>query len=140
MPARFARADGLYQETGYAYTAIAGRGSLIFAAGACPIDEDGKVAGGADYVAQARHTVANLRIALAAAGASLADVLKTTVYVIAAEKADLVAVWDVVHEAFGDIEPPSTLLGVSMLGYPGQLVEIEAIAQLPAPDTASSGQ
>jgi enamine deaminase RidA (YjgF/YER057c/UK114 family) len=128
MPARFVRADGLYPETGYAYTAIAPPGSLVFAAGACPIDETGHVVGGSDYVLQARQTMANLVTALAAAGVGLEDVLKTTIYVASADAADLSAVWDVVHADFAEHEPPSTLLGVSVLGYIGQLVEIEAVA------------
>ncbi|HEX5288539.1 MAG TPA: RidA family protein, partial [Streptosporangiaceae bacterium] len=41
---------------------------------------------------------------------------------------DLVAAWDVVSAAFGEHDAPSTLLGVTVLGYPGQLVEIEAVA------------
>lgn len=137
MPAHFVRAGELYQETGYAYAAIAPPGSLVFAAGACPIDETGQVVGGTDYVAQAHQTMANLVTALAAAGASLADVLKTTIYVASAERANLTAVWDVVHAGFAEHEPPSTLLGVSVLGYTGQLVEIEAIAYSRALDTAS---
>lgn len=128
MPAHLVRVTGLYQETGYAYAAIAPPGSLVFAAGACPIDETGQVVGGTDYVLQARQMMANLVVALAAAGVGLADVLKTTVYVASADQADLVDVWDVVHAAFADHEPPSTLLGVSVLGYSGQLVEIEAVA------------
>ncbi len=136
MPAHFVGADGLYQQAGYAYAAIAAPGSLVFAAGACPIDETGQVVGGADYAAQARQTVANLVTALAAAGAGLADVVKTTIYVVSANQADLGAVWDVVHADFADHEPPSTLLGVSVLGYTGQLVEIEAIARVPAADQA----
>jgi enamine deaminase RidA (YjgF/YER057c/UK114 family) len=136
MPAHFVRVGGLYQESGYAYAAVAPPGSLLFAAGACPIDETGLVVGGADHVLQARQAMANLVTALAAAGASLGDVLKTTIYVASADPADLGAVWDVVHADFADHEPPSTLLGVSVLGYTGQLVEIEAIAQVPATDQA----
>jgi len=128
MPARFVRADGLYQDTGYAYAAIAPPGSLVFAAGACPIDETGQVVGGSDYVLQARQAMANLVKALAEAGVGLGDVLKTTIYVASADAADLGAVWDVVHADFAEYEPPSTLLGVSVLGYIGQLVEIEAVA------------
>jgi enamine deaminase RidA (YjgF/YER057c/UK114 family) len=52
--------------------------------------------------------------------------LKTTVYVVAEERADLVRVWDVVSERLG--RAPCTLLGISLLGYPDQLVEIEAVA------------
>jgi enamine deaminase RidA (YjgF/YER057c/UK114 family) len=58
-------------------------------------------------------------------------VLKTTVYVASGERSDLVAAWDVISSAFGDHDAPTTLLGVTVLGYPGQLVELEAVA-LPA--------
>jgi enamine deaminase RidA (YjgF/YER057c/UK114 family) len=50
------------------------------------------------------------------------------VYVASSDQAHLHAVWDLVHSAFGDHDVPSTLLGVTVLGYPGQLVEIEAVA------------
>ncbi len=72
----------------------------------------------------------NLRRALYAAGARLDDVVKTTVYVASSDRSDLTAAWDVVHRHFGAHEPPSTLVGVTVLGYPGQLVELEAVAAL----------
>ena len=81
-----------------------------------------------DVAGQAEQVMANLRTALRAAGADLDDVLKTTVYVATGEREDLVAVWDVVRRHFGDHDAPSTLLGVSVLGYPDQLVEVEAVA------------
>jgi enamine deaminase RidA (YjgF/YER057c/UK114 family) len=74
----------------------------------------------------------NLRTALNAAGADLTDVLKTTVYVATNEQADLVAAWDVVARHFGDHDAPSTLIGVSVLGYRNQLVEVEAVAIAPS--------
>lgn len=70
----------------------------------------------------------NLRLALEAAEADLPDVVKTTVYVASQHREDLVAAWDVVRRHFGDHDAPSTLLGVAVLGYPDQLVEVEAIA------------
>ena len=76
--------------------------------------------------------MANLVVALDAAGARLIDVARSTVYVASADRADLVAVWDVVRATFGDHDAPSTLLGVAVLGYPDQLVEVEAVAVLPA--------
>ncbi len=128
MPAHLIRVPDLYPGAPYAYASAAPLGSLVFTAGACPIDEAGVVTDAGDYAAQAARAVANLEVALAAAGASMADVLKTTVYVVSAEQPDLVAVWEVVHAAFDPHDPPSTLLGVSVLGYSGQLVEIEAVA------------
>jgi enamine deaminase RidA (YjgF/YER057c/UK114 family) len=68
--------------------------------------------------------------ALAEAGATRDDLLKTTIYVVAESRADLVRVWTVVSDRLG--RTPSTLLGVSLLGYPDQLVEFEAIARADA--------
>ena len=68
-------------------------------------------------------------LALEAVGATAQDVIKITVYVVAAERADLSAVWVAVQQS-GIAEAASTLLGVSMLALEGQLVEIEAIAVL----------
>ena len=117
----------LYPGVPYEYTSVAGR--LIFAAGACPLDEDGVVVAVGDLEAQAARCVDNLLAALAARGAGAGDLLKSTIYVASASRDDLVAVWDVVSARLG--RAPATLLGVSMLGWPNQLVEIEAIASLP---------
>jgi enamine deaminase RidA (YjgF/YER057c/UK114 family) len=63
---------------------------------------------------------------LAQRGLDADALLKTTIYVVGHERGDLVRVWGVVSEQLG--RAPGTLLGVSFLGYPDQLVEIEAIA------------
>jgi enamine deaminase RidA (YjgF/YER057c/UK114 family) len=128
MRARLVRSDSLYAGAPYAYASVAPPGSLIFTAGACPIDENGKVIAVGDYERQAADAMANLLTALAAAGAGLGDVLKSTVYVASSDVRDLHAVWEVVHSAFGAHDAPSTLLGVTVLGYAGQLVEVEAVA------------
>ena len=128
MSINLIRSDSLYEGAPYAYASVAPLGSLIFTAGACPLDDKGEVVGAGDVRAQASLAVANLSTALAASGATLADVLKTTIFVASAEQADLVSAWQVIEEAFGDHDPPSTLLGVTVLGYSGQLVEIEAVA------------
>jgi enamine deaminase RidA (YjgF/YER057c/UK114 family) len=122
------RAERLYSGVPYAYASVAPPGALVFTAGACPIDENDEIVGVGDAALQARHAMANLTEALAAAGASLTDVLKTTVYVVSSDPAELAAAWDVVRAAFGDHDAPSTLVGVTALGYQGQLVEVEAVA------------
>jgi enamine deaminase RidA (YjgF/YER057c/UK114 family) len=125
------RSDELTGAAPYAYAAVPPAGArLVFTAGACPLDEDGTTVAPGDVAAQAEQAMANLRTALRAAGADLGDVLKTTVYVATTRREDLVAAWDVVHRHFGDHDAPSTLLGVSVLGYPDQLVEVEAVAAL----------
>lgn len=110
----------------YAYAAVVG--DLVLTAGACPLDDSGAVVAVGDVVGQARQVVTNLEAALVAAGSDLHHVARTTVYVASSDRADLGAVWEVVRAAFGDHDVPSTLLGVTVLGYPDQLVEIEATA------------
>jgi enamine deaminase RidA (YjgF/YER057c/UK114 family) len=113
----------------YAYAAVSSPGArLVFTAGACPLDTDGGTVATGDIAAQTEQVMQNLRVALRAAGAELDDVLKTTVYVASDDRADLVTAWNVVKRHFGTHEAPSTLLGVSTLGYPDQLVEVEAVA------------
>ena len=124
------RPAGLSGTAPYAYAAVTDPGRMIFTAGACPLDADGDVVAVGDVAGQARQVVANLVAALAGAGAGPGDVLKTTVYVATSDRADLVAAWDVVREAFGEHAAPSTLVGVTVLGYPDQLVEVEAVAVL----------
>lgn len=117
---------GLWPGAPYDYTAKAGR--FVLAAGACPLDENGVVVGRGDVEAQSLAAVENLRLALAAEGAELTDIVKTTIYVAANDRSELVRAWDAISPILG--RAPSTLLGVSMLGYPGQLVEVEAVAYL----------
>jgi enamine deaminase RidA (YjgF/YER057c/UK114 family) len=127
VPPEIVRPDGL-AEAPYEYAAVAPEARLVFTAGACPLDAEGRVVAPGDLEAQARQALDNLFVTLAAAGSGPELVLKTTIYVSSSDRAELVRVWDVVAEAFGEARPPSTLLGVSVLGYPEQLVEIEAIA------------
>jgi enamine deaminase RidA (YjgF/YER057c/UK114 family) len=114
----------LYEGTPYEYSAEAH--GLVFTAGACPLDDEGKVVAPGDYEAQTERAVANLLAALAKRGLGADSLLKTTIYVVGQERGDLVHVWGVASEQLG--RAPSTLLGVSFLGYPDQLVEIDAIA------------
>jgi enamine deaminase RidA (YjgF/YER057c/UK114 family) len=125
---RLIRAPGLYAGVPYAYASVSGPAALVFTAGACPLGPDGEVVGPGDVRAQAGQVMANLAEALAAAGSGMAQVLKTTVFVASADRADLVAAWEVVSAVFGEHDVPSTLLGVAALGWPGQLVEVEAVA------------
>jgi enamine deaminase RidA (YjgF/YER057c/UK114 family) len=114
----------LYPGAPYNYSAVA-RG-LVFTARACPLDEEGHVVAPGDLEAQAVQTVENLLAALAEHNVGPDALLKTTVFVAGTERADLLRVWDTISPRLG--RAPSTLLGVALLGYPDQLVEIEAIA------------
>jgi enamine deaminase RidA (YjgF/YER057c/UK114 family) len=119
------RRMSLYSGAPYEYARAAN--GLIFTAGACPLDAEGRVVAAGDYEAQAARAAENLLLVLAEHGIGAKSLLKTTIYVVARERDDLVRVWDIVSARLG--RAPSTLLGVALLGYPDQLVEIEAIAR-----------
>ena len=119
--------EGLFPGVPYDYAAVAPAGAVVFTAGACPLDPEGGVVAPGDHREQARVALANLLAVLAAHGCGPQDLVRTTIYVVG-EREDLVAVWDVVSSGLAPHRPPSTLLGVTVLGYPDQLVEIDGIA------------
>ncbi|MGO4250095.1 RidA family protein [Paenarthrobacter sp. RAF54_2] len=126
------RSHQLSSAAQYAYAAsVPANTRLIFLAGSCPLNEDGSTAGIGDYRVQAEKAIENMRLALEAAGAEIEDVVSTRVLVASSQQADLVTAWEVVREAFGSHDVPSTLMGVTVLGYDNQLVEVEAIAAVP---------
>ena len=120
---------GLAPPPGYSHVAIARGATLVFTAGAVPLDATGELVGADDAAMQTDQVVANLLAALSAAGAGPEDVVKTTVYVAGADHDRQATVWEAVQRS-PIAAAPSTLVGVPILGYRGQLVEIEAVAVL----------
>ena len=113
----------------YAYAGCIPSGmDLLFLAGACPIDKNGEVPSLSDYELQAKLCVENLKEALKDCGATLEDVVYTRVLVASHDQSDLVTAWETIRKKFGNHDVPSTLSGVTVLGYTNQLVEIEAVA------------
>jgi enamine deaminase RidA (YjgF/YER057c/UK114 family) len=111
---------------GYAHAVVSEGGRLVHCAGAVPIDEDGAVVDGG-VAGQTLQCLANLRSQLAAAGAAFGDVVQARIYVASTDRNELVNAWRVVEETPVGASA-CTLLGVTVLGYPGQLVEIEVTA------------
>ena len=103
-------------------------GDLVFCSGALGVDENFKLVEGG-VGAQTRQAIANLQSVLATAGATLADVAKTTVWLT--DLADFAVFNAAYAEAFGDTLPARSTV-TSALAIPGALVEIEAIASIPA--------
>ncbi|NYD41018.1 RidA family protein [Nocardioides panaciterrulae] len=128
MPVELLRTEALSDRAPYAYAARISGGGVVFTAGACPLDAEGRIGPVGDVAGQARLVMDNLVAALASAGARLEDVAKTTVYVATDRREDLLAAWEVVRAVFGEHDAPSTLLAVPLLGYEDQLVEVEAVA------------
>lgn len=123
------RSAALSDVAQYAYAATAPKEArLIFLAGACPLGPDGSTVAVGDYAGQAAACIETMVAALEAAGATMQDVISTRVLVASTRQGDLVEAWNVVRDAFGAHDVPSTLMGVTVLGYDDQLVEIEAVA------------
>jgi enamine deaminase RidA (YjgF/YER057c/UK114 family) len=122
---------GLHTTPGYHHVTVASPGRTLYLAGQCPLTEDGTVVDG-DVLAQTDQVVANTAAALAFAGASPSDVVRTVIYVVTDSRPTLSAVWDrlVESEIGAAFTSASTLLGVAQLGYTGQLVELDVTAAL----------
>jgi 2-iminobutanoate/2-iminopropanoate deaminase len=110
---------------------VEGPARLIFLSGQTAADASYKVASG-DIRKQTEAVYDNIEIALRAAGATLADVIKTTTYLTSADY--IGPSREVRVERYKNLEAPpaNTLLIVSRLAEPEMLVEIEVIAALPA--------
>ena len=111
------------------YTEAVRADDLLFVSGVVPVDAEGLLVGGDDATEQARQVFRNMAAILAVAGASIADVVKVTVFLTRID--DRAAVDVARREAFGAVRPASTLVEISRLVVPGARVEIEAVALLP---------
>jgi reactive intermediate/imine deaminase len=112
------------------YTDAVRFGDILFVSGLTAHNGEGKLVGGADAAAQTRQILANLKLVLDVAGATMADVLKVTVFLT--DINDRAAINPVRQEFFGAAKPASTLIEVSKLALPEMKVEIEAVVGLPA--------
>ncbi|WP_082467445.1 RidA family protein [Leifsonia sp. Leaf264] len=100
----------------------------VFLAGVCPLDAQGAVVALGDIAEQTRRALHNMDVILERCRVALDDVAFLRILVATDRSEDLGLAWNVVREHFGSHEVPATLQGVSVLGYPGQLVELEPIA------------
>ncbi|WP_370115689.1 RidA family protein [Streptacidiphilus sp. MAP12-33] len=123
----------LHPTPGYHHVTVVEAGRTAHLAGQCPLDAAGVLVGAGSVLEQTDQVAANALVALRAAGAEPRDVVRSVIYVRSDDRAALAQVWgrltdSVIGAAF---TTASTLLGVSQLGYPGQLVELDLTASLP---------
>ncbi len=121
--------EGLVASPAFSHVAVVPAGAeTIYVGGQNAVDENGAIVGGDDPAAQTRKTMANLVTALAAAGASLDDVISMTVLMV--DGIDLQASYAAAAETLAGLETPPLVTAalVSALGVPGALVEVSAIA------------
>lgn len=111
-------------EAGAGFSRAVRVGDQVVVAGTVGWRDDQTLLDGAS--AQMQQAIANIQVALNRADASLSDVVRTRIYVT--DLANAEAVFSAHKEAFGEILPTSTLVGVQFLATPEMLVEIEADA------------
>ena len=120
---------GLWQNPAYSHVVVGTGKRTIYTAGQVSIDERGELVGAGDLAAQTEQVMRNVGLALAAAGASYADIVKITTYVVNYQPEQRAVIGKARAPFFAAGEPPaSTLVGVAALAMPDWLIEIEAIA------------
>jgi 2-iminobutanoate/2-iminopropanoate deaminase len=123
------RVEGLAEPFSH-YTDAVRIGDLLFISGCVSVDAGGSIVGAGDVVAQARQVFTNIGLCLRAAGATFADVAKVTTFLTNID--DRARINPIREEFFGAAKPASTLVEVSKLVLPEFLIEVEAIARVPA--------
>ena len=121
--------DGLVASPAFSHVAVIPPGATtVYVGGQNAVDEAGALVGGDDAAAQTRKVMANLVIALEAAGARLGDVVSMTV--LLADGVDVVSAYAAASESLAGLKPAPlvTAAMVAGLGVPGALVEVGAIA------------
>jgi len=122
--------EGINRPTGYTHVvAVEGARKLVFVSGQVSLNAAGELVGRNDLGAQARQVFQNLETALAAAGATFADVTKMTTFIVNYKPEDRDSIRAVRAEYLPADQPPaSTLVGVQSLASPDHMIEVEAIA------------
>jgi len=133
MPTEFLNPPALCKTHGWTHVVTTTGGKTIHISGQAGIDAAGNVVGPGDLKRQTEQTFENLRLALAAAGATWNDVAVTRLYVVNLRPEHVPIIREVRSRYVSADHPPaSTLVGVSALVGAEWLIEIEATAVVPA--------
>jgi enamine deaminase RidA (YjgF/YER057c/UK114 family) len=126
--------EGLHPTPGYHHVTVVEAGRLAFLAGQRPIDEYGHLVGPDNVFAQSDQIARNVLVALSAVGAGPEHVVSAVIYVVADDEGVLAHVVNHFKQSpiAAAFTSAATLIGIARLGYPGQLVEVDLTAALPA--------
>ena len=123
------RVKGLLLNPAFSQAVVCSGARTVYISGQVSIDEQGAPVGAGDLAAQTTQVMRNLGLALTAAGAGYADIVKITTYVVNYRPEHRPIIGAARSSFFQGMPPPaSTLVGVSALAMPEWLIEIEAIA------------
>ena len=127
---QFKNPPELSKPNGYTHVVVVNRGKLAFISGQVGLNSKGEIS--SDFAAQAKQAFANLKTALAAAGATPADIVKLNYYVVGLNH-DKLAALRVARDSVIDTQhpPASTLAGVQSLFRDDMQIEIDAEAVIP---------
>lgn len=126
---RFIYPQGLMRPPTYTPVVAARGGRTIYVSGQVPVNEKGELVGKGDLAAQAEQVFHNIDTALKGAGATFADVVKITSFVVGYKPEHRTLMHQVRSRYVSKENPPaSTLLGVQALAIADYLIEVEAIA------------
>ena len=126
---RYIYPEGLMRPPTYTPVVAARGGRTIYVSGQVPVNEKGELIGKGDLLAQTEQAFRNVDIALKGAGATFADVVKITTFVVG-YKPEHRSIMHQVRSKYvaKDGMPASTLLGVQALAVADYLIEVEAVA------------
>jgi len=132
MPKEIFNPATLPPPTGYSHVAKVNRGTLVYIAGQVSADASGKLVGEGNFEAQCEQVFNNVKLALEAGGAGMADIVKLNTYIVAEVDPAEIPKMRAVRDRYVNAQKPpaSTLVVVSRLARPGWLIEIEAIAAI----------
>ncbi|HEY9408503.1 MAG TPA: RidA family protein [Jiangellaceae bacterium] len=123
------RPEGLVQSPAFSHVAVVPPGATtIYIGGQNAVDGTGALVGGDDPAAQTQQVMKNLHTALAAAGASVHDLVMMTVLLV--DGVDLGVAYPVAAAALAGAAPPVVAARVAGLGMPGALIEVSAVAAI----------
>jgi enamine deaminase RidA (YjgF/YER057c/UK114 family) len=129
MQTQFLNPPGLCPTFGWTHVVTATDGKTVHVSGQVAVNERGEVVGKGDLRAQTQQAFENVKIALAAAGATFRDVVKTNLYVVGLRPEHVPIIREIRSRyVWAEHPPASTLVGVSALVGPDWLIEIEAVA------------
>jgi enamine deaminase RidA (YjgF/YER057c/UK114 family) len=134
MPKEFLSPETLIPPgpAGYSHIAKVNKGTIVYVSGQVPVDASGKLIGEGDFEAQVEQVFRNLKLAVQAAGGTMADIVKLNYYVVAELDQASVPKLRPIRDRYLNMEnpPASTFLVVARLMRPGWLIEIEAVAAI----------